>query len=406
APSLIVNGQKTGIVIDGDLSDWSGINHVLLEDEVHNITYFDIQKGFLAANNSHLFVRIDFDLVHEEWMQIFGNLTIRTPNESIYILLYWVDYEGEYHSSSTMVIPGRSLDSPYNAENAGPIGDHSGWCEVDLSTKKSVEFAVLLADLGVEKDDPLDVTFWHFEDISAGTVYTVIPTDVGSESRYGIEIDGDFSDWSGINPVLVEDEIHSEYPADVQKAFLAANDTHLFIRVDYAAPLEGWACVLSNFTIRTPNESVYMVMSQVIFDETPHWSFTMVIPGRSLDSPYNAEHATVINDYPGWCEVDLSTNATVELAVLLADLGVQKNDPLDVNFWHYYIYSAGTIYDIVPTDADKRNNTETSTENTTEIPTEIITQPEFILRDIPSFDWFITISSIVIVLLVFKRRQR
>ncbi len=156
-----------------------------------------------------------------------------------------------------------------------------------------------------------------------------------------INIDGDFTDWEGIAPVFVDDEIHPEYWVDIQKGFVAANETTLFIRLDYAAPLDYWDSLLGNITIRTPSNEVYILMYQIVYESHPFWSFSAIFPGRNLSSFLNDKTNHEYVDYQNSVAIDITTNSTVEYYFLLADLGLQLSDTIDIAFWHYENESAG-----------------------------------------------------------------
>jgi len=160
-----------------------------------------------------------------------------------------------------------------------------------------------------------------------------------------IIIDGDFSDWNGLEPVFTEEEIHPDYWLDIQQAFIAANETMLFVRVDYAAPLDYWASLMTNITLRTPTNEVFVLLFQIVYETEPHWSFSTIFPGRSLSSFLNdPENLSYIAEYESSGAIDLATNRTVEYYYRLDDLGLQLNDSVDLTFWHYENVSAGEYY--------------------------------------------------------------
>ncbi|MCK4847791.1 MAG: hypothetical protein KAT16_02070, partial [Candidatus Heimdallarchaeota archaeon] len=75
-----------------------------------------------------------------------------------------------------------------------------------------------------------------------------------------IIIDGDFSDWNGLEPVFIEEEVHPDYWLEIQQAFIVANETTLFVRVDYAAAIDDFASLMTNITLQTPSEEVFILM--------------------------------------------------------------------------------------------------------------------------------------------------
>ncbi|MFX0092641.1 MAG: hypothetical protein ACFFBD_12835, partial [Candidatus Hodarchaeota archaeon] len=194
----------------------------------------------------------------------------------------------------------------------------------------------------------------------------ILPSLAVSGQGHNIVIDGNLADWNGIYPVVIDDEINATRSLDLQKGFLAVNDSHLFVRVDFAAPFENWASLLANLTVQTSN-SVYILMCQVIYETTPHWSFTSVHRGVSLNSSLNAPDASHLATHPGWGEVDLSTKRTMEFAFLLTDIEIDKTAELNVTFWHIGNVSAGTIYNVPLLDAGSTPPPSSTSENQLEI---------------------------------------
>ena len=146
-----------------------------------------------------------------------------------------------------------------------------------------------------------------------------------SQSLTEIIIDGEISDWQNVDPVLVDEPINASYPLDIQSGFFAANETHFFIRIDYAQPYSdfidpgtgtpiGSESLFSNVTIQNSLGEVFVVMCQVVYDTVDQWAFTGVIEGRNLTSPYNAYNTdyAIFHDGSNWGSVDTSTNKTME----------------------------------------------------------------------------------------------
>ena len=140
-----------------------------------------------------------------------------------------------------------------------------------------------------------------------------------------IIIDGDFTDWEGLEPVFTEEELHPDYWLDIQQAFIAANETMLFVRVDYAAQLDDWASLMTNITLQTPSNEVFILMYQIIYDSIPNWSFTAVFGPVTTDR--NPGTGTGARSYCGIvgfgaCACDAETFAflTTALSVHLAFL--------------------------------------------------------------------------------------
>ncbi len=234
-----------------------------------------------------------------------------------------------------------------------------------------------------------------------------------------INIDGDFSDWNGITPIFEEEDIHPEYWIDIQKGFVAANDTTLFIRLDYAAPLDYWKSLMGNITIRTPSNEIYILMYQIVYETYPFWSFSAIFPGRNLTSFLNNKTNPEYVDYQNSVAIDISTNRTVEYYFLLADLGLQLTDSIDIAFWHYENESAGqysillhrfagiayqvSLNPTVETDIPQSSTTLTTTETLN--PTEGDSTSPTTSPDITSIDTVGVVLAIGAVFLFYRRRR-
>jgi hypothetical protein len=157
-----------------------------------------------------------------------------------------------------------------------------------------------------------------------------------------IIIDGNFSDWEGITPVFVDEEAHPDYWLDIQQGFVAANETTLFIRLDYNRSLDYWDSLLGNITIQTPANKTFILMYQIVYETEPHWSFSAIFPGINLSSFLNdPQNLTMVADYQDSVAIDPSTNRSVEYYFKLADLGLTIDDSVNMTFWHYEGVSAG-----------------------------------------------------------------
>ena len=214
-----------------------------------------------------------------------------------------------------------------------------------------------------------------------------------SQSLTEIIIDGEISDWQNVDPVLVDEPINASYPLDIQSGFFAFNETHFFIRIDYAQPYSdfidpgtgtpiGFESLMSNITIQNSLGEVFVVMCQVIYDTVDQWAFTGVIEGRDLNSPYNTDTDKIImHDGSNWGSVDTSTNKTMEYTVLLADLNISTSSVINATLWHFDQAPAGSVSmfnyvkaatiinfrlgsdgpDTNPTNTDTNTNTNTNT---------------------------------------------
>jgi hypothetical protein len=174
------------------------------------------------------------------------------------------------------------------------------------------------------------------------TTITIVNTQlVSGLITTEIVIDGELSDWNDISPIVVEETIDPSKAMDLQYGYITNNASHLFFRMDFAEQYE-YPMIFANVTIQIPNGSVYIIMSQVVYDSEPYWSFSAVFNGSSLDSPYNAptpNHA-LAEHQDGWSYVD-SSNTTLEFAILLEDLDIDDGDEIQFVFWHFDDQSAG-----------------------------------------------------------------
>ncbi len=165
-----VSGQVNAIIIDGDMSDWNGIQPILVEEDVIFEPWFDIQKGYIAVNETNLFIKIDYAGSSEDHLFRFSNVTIRTPNEKCYVLCITVDFL--YYPVRTFALEGFSILSPYHP-SPGKFFEYYNNAAVDNSTTNSTESIFPLADFGLEYTETIDISFWHLDDYLAGTVYNV-----------------------------------------------------------------------------------------------------------------------------------------------------------------------------------------------------------------------------------------
>jgi len=223
--------------------------------------------------------------------------------------------------------------------------------------------------------------------LMGGLLILIICEMVISTTAIGttIIIDGDFSDWDGLEPVFTEEEIHPDYWLDIQGAYITANDTMLFVRIDYAAPLDYWASLMTNITLQTPSNDVFILMNQIVYDSEPHWSFTAIFPGINLSTFQNdKENMTEIASYQNSVAISPS-NTSVEYYYPLSDLGLTIDATINATFWHYEAISAGeytvqlhkfagTVYQIslkqtVNESSGTSGSTSTSTTTTTDTGT-------------------------------------
>lgn len=199
------------------------------------------------------------------------------------------------------------------------------------------------------------------------TISSQNTTGLLNQSLFQITIDGDFSDWTNqhINPAIVDDPVNESYPLDLQKGYLVANNTHLFIQVEFDRPYSafidpginepiGFHSLFSNITIQNPLGDCYIVMTQVVYKDFPELSgFTAVFKGISLDSPYNNITETSYSHHSGtkWTMVNYPVNTTLEFAVLLTDLDMTYNSIINATFWHFDQSPAGSLAMFQPVKA-------------------------------------------------------
>jgi hypothetical protein len=155
------------------MSDWNDIDPILVEEEIKFEQHFDIQYGYITADETHLFIRIDYaGSPPADISFLFSNVTIRTPNEQCFVLSITVDFE--YDPITTFVTEGIDILSPYHPSSGEfYTNEYYNNAAYDESTKSSTECAFPLADFGLTFSDSIDVSFWHIDDQLAGTVYDV-----------------------------------------------------------------------------------------------------------------------------------------------------------------------------------------------------------------------------------------
>lgn len=227
-----------------------------------------------------------------------------------------------------------------------------------------------------------------------------------------IIIDGNLDDWAGLDPIIREPMVNETYFLDINSVFITANGSHLFVRVDYEAPLDYWNSLLANMTIRTPDGAIYILMAQIIYDTLPHWGFTAIVNGLDLLSPYNnIEVPESVAEYQDSIAIDLTTKRIIEYYYLLADLGLTINDSIDITVWHYdSIKAGGTTYQGNPILALTKYNVkianpsmgpELSTTSTTSMSMTDSTKTSEITE---GFHILFTIS-IMLIVIVYSKRQ-
>ncbi len=242
-----------------------------------------------------------------------------------------------------------------------------------------------------------------------------------------LAIDGDMSDWIGIDPIIVDEAVNESYFLDVGAVFMNANDTHLVFRMDYDVTIDYWESLMANITIRTPNQTVFVLLCQIVYEQLPHWSFTGIFRGIDILSMYN-NFSMVQHDifYENTVAIDLTTNSSIEFCYMLTDLGLKINDSIDITVWHYdgiivgeYFYQgipiiANTQYGVqiqkklatYPESTSGSTTNPTSSDDTADytVSTSIEILPDDTTTAItPAFG--ILSSVIITVLITFQRRK-
>lgn len=226
-----------------------------------------------------------------------------------------------------------------------------------------------------------------------------------------IIIDGDFSDWDGLEPVFTENEIHPDYWLDIQRAFIAANETMMFVRVDYAAQLDYAAFLVTNITLQTPTNEVFILMYGINYKSVPNWSKTWIFPGINLSSFLNG-NITEITSYQNSAAISPS-NTSVEYYYPLNDLNLTLNDTVNVTFWHYEAISAGeyivplhtkagTVYQI---SLKQAINESLETSESTSVSTTTRTDDGTTTTNSVIFGLDLIISIVILVPLLRKKRS-
>ena len=154
--------QGTSIIIDGDLSDWEGLEPVLVDEE--NQYWMDIQTAYISNDTDYLYFRVDYAQALD-FPSLFANVTLEIPNGSVYVLFNAIYFENELHSHSA-IFKGSTIDNPYNNETY-PFVEYHTLTAVDLNTNKTIEFAFPLEDMGLQSNDTINVIFWHYDNIAA-----------------------------------------------------------------------------------------------------------------------------------------------------------------------------------------------------------------------------------------------
>ncbi|MHA1995864.1 MAG: hypothetical protein ACW97Z_15060 [Candidatus Hodarchaeales archaeon] len=174
---VLASPSDTNILIDGNLSDWDSIDPLFHENETKFDPHFDIKEGYLTVNDTNLFLRIDMEGSSYEstgHVFLYVNVTIQTLSE-VFVLSMGADYYENQFYSNTWLTPGRNLNSPYHIDPRNDsfyVKSYQNTTALD-PTNTSIEASYSLIDLGLEVFDEINITFWHFDNYSAATLYDV-----------------------------------------------------------------------------------------------------------------------------------------------------------------------------------------------------------------------------------------
>jgi hypothetical protein len=131
--------MATSIVIDGDLSDWSGVTPIL-NDQVGDPGFggLDITSVYLAHDGTNLYFRVD----HTEPGAFFMNATLRTSDGNVYLICATDQWSGVMEVSP-VVGDWQEVES-----STLPWVNHYGNVFALSADQKSYECYVPLADIG------------------------------------------------------------------------------------------------------------------------------------------------------------------------------------------------------------------------------------------------------------------
>jgi len=232
-------------------------------------------------------------------------------------------------------------------------------------------------------------------------------TSIGENNGTTIILDGNMDDWAEINPIIVDEAVNESYWLDVNAVYVTANLTNLFLRFDYESPLGYWDSLVANLTIRTPDQRVFILLCQIIYDVEPHWSFTAIFHGINIHSPYNNNSLDAegpIAEYQNTVAIDSATNSSIEFSYLLADLNLTITDYIDITAWHYDSIMVGeAVYQgspIMSQTAYKVYLSGNNTVNTTEPAETTDTSPE----KTEGITYFTSLICLTVLFIIKKRR--
>lgn len=151
------------------------------------------------------------------------------------------------------------------------------------------------------------------------SILTSTPISMGDIST--IVVDGDFSDWDGISPLVI-DPTGDGGNLDISAAYVTMDDTFLYLRVDYAEPYDV-PILWSNTTLRVFGVN-YLIMAWAMED----WCDVSLWYAESL-----TDDCFALDFIDSWMDYSAASEdmTRIEFKVPLPSLGAP--DEVDLVFW-------------------------------------------------------------------------
>jgi len=308
--SPITKSTLNQIVVDGDPSDWIGVSP-LVSDTLETDNWLDVKALYVTHDASNLYLRIDSaNAIPKSGYHAFeGWLNFDVDNgKNSYELYYQWGGGGTY--KNIFLIKNSLIDSSWS------YVENPSFLQI-AANSNILEIGVGLSDIG--NPNQINIT------LIAGHSY--FSYTIGEVTK-SIEVDGYYSDWTGVNVAMTDEqgETNPSY-SDLTDIFVADDGNKLYVRMDTASKpkisISGTTGeLLQNFyvlfdTDRNKNTGLSGADYQLV-----------CCSGEGDLFKWNG-------DIGNWEEVSANVSAALndvcESNILLSDLGIVAGETIDIS---------------------------------------------------------------------------
>ncbi|MBS7251875.1 MAG: hypothetical protein KIH08_14985, partial [Candidatus Freyarchaeota archaeon] len=337
----ITKSIQNKIVVDGDPSDWIGVSPLVVDDTLETDDWLDVKTLYVTHDSSNLYLRIDSAnaIPPGIFLYVFQGLLIFDVDngKNSYTIHYHYQWQGDiivlYDSS------GQQVENPSFLQIA--------------ANSNILEIGVGLSDIG--NPDQVDIMLQSENTIvewlsppqpqPPPPPYT-FPYTIGRVVR-SITVDGDYSDWSGIEVAITDEqgEINPSY-LDLKYIFVANDGNELYVRMDTVSKPKTSISGTSGFLAQSYN---------VLFDtdrnkNTGYRGVEYEAHCGFTTSSWGNQPALALLKWNGntWQEVvsaslSAALNDVFEFSIRLSDLEITSGETIDVS-----AFIGASLYDYVP----------------------------------------------------------